>query len=92
MSNSNPKRTISQMKKSAKAPRKWTKSAQTMLVFDMRSAREAANLSVRDVAMASGASAATVARCEWGAMPDLASALRLANFYEKDVSGIWRLK
>lgn len=84
-------KTISQIKVKAKRSKKFL-AAHTELVFDMRAARTAAGLSLRDVVKEAGVSCATIGRVELGATPDLATAIRLAAFYEKQIPQIWKLR
>jgi DNA-binding XRE family transcriptional regulator len=62
------------------------------LLINIRKMREGRGLSLRECAKPSGISCATLARIEWGATPDLASALRMAAFLDMPLEKIWGLK
>ena len=84
-------KTISQMKPT-KRKGVIEPSESRQMIFDLTAARTSAGLSVRDVAKQCGVSSATQSRVERGGLPDIATALRLAAFYEKRVEDIWKLR
>ena len=73
------------------SPREF-KDSPVALLCDLRAIRTEARVSLRDAAVASGISPATLSRIELGASPDLPTAMRAAAFYEHTIDQIWKLK
>ena len=62
------------------------------LILDLRFIRKSKGLTLRDCEEPSGIDHATLSRIEQGRDPDLATALRYAQFVELPIERIWRAK